>query len=308
MKNIFKMSLLIFSFLFFIQSPQITKAANFEWGTVNVSSGKLNVRTSPSSTARIIGSYSKGKKLKCLTLKTTWVKVNVDGKVGYAYGKYIDTAYGTAYQPYKNIRKGVTNDKTVVRATRAHTASAVVIVPKGKNIQVLTKDAAWVKVKYDGKTGYCVGKKITISTTGKTAAGTTAPGAPTPVTTPTPSNESITTKGNAVIAYAKLFLGNRYVYGGTSLTNGTDCSGYTMRIYQHFGYSIPRTSAEQRYCGTKVASLSQALPGDLICYYGHVALYMGNNTIIHASNAKDGIKISYNAAYRDIAAIRRVLK
>ena len=116
------------------------------------------------------------------------------------------------------------------------------------------------------------------------------------------------TPGEEVVEYAKRFLGNPYRYGGTSLTGGTDCSGFTMKIFRHFGKRIPRTSSSQRSAGKRVKSLRKAKAGDLICYSGHVAIYMGKNKVIHASNPKDGIKITRNAAYRRIVCIRRIVK
>lgn len=116
------------------------------------------------------------------------------------------------------------------------------------------------------------------------------------------------TKGQKVVRYALRFLGNPYEYGGTSLTNGTDCSGFTMKIFRHFGKNIPRTSSSQRSAGKRVKSLRKAKPGDLICYDGHVAIYMGKNRVIHASNERDGIKITKNAAYRHIVSIRRIVR
>ncbi|MBQ7972962.1 MAG: C40 family peptidase [Lachnospiraceae bacterium] len=111
--------------------------------------------------------------------------------------------------------------------------------------------------------------------------------------------------GKEVAVYAIQFLGNPYKMGGTSLTNGTDCSGFTQSVYANFGVSIPRTSTQQRSCGTSVA-YENAQPGDLICYAGHVGMYVGAGYIVHASSAKTGIKIS-KATYRSILAVRRVL-
>lgn len=112
--------------------------------------------------------------------------------------------------------------------------------------------------------------------------------------------------GKKIAKYACQFVGNPYVSGGTSLTNGADCSGFTYRIYQDFGYSIPRTSYLQRSAGTEV-SYENAQPGDLICYDGHVAMYIGGGMIVHASSAKTGIKVS-RAQYRTILSVRRIVQ
>lgn len=111
--------------------------------------------------------------------------------------------------------------------------------------------------------------------------------------------------GKTIAKYACQFIGNPYVMGGTSLTNGADCSGFTYKVYQDFGYSIPRTSYLQRSAGTEV-SYENAQPGDLICYDGHVAMYIGGGLIVHASNAKTGIKVS-KAQYRTILSVRRII-
>ena len=126
--------------------------------------------------------------------------------------------------------------------------------------------------------------RSTISTSGKAIPGTT---------------------GADVVAYAKRFLGNPYVYGGTSLTNGTDCSGFTMSVYAHFGVYLPHSSYAQRSYGTPV-SYSNAKPGDLMFYSGHVAIYIGGGKIIHASTERTGIIIG-SATYRTILGVRRIL-
>lgn len=116
--------------------------------------------------------------------------------------------------------------------------------------------------------------------------------------------------GQAVVNYATQFVGNPYVWGGTSLTGGADCSGFVQSVYANFGVSLPRTSESQMYAGREV-SYSEAQPGDLICYGSHIAIYMGGGQIVHASNSAPypagGIKISDNAAYRTILSVRRVI-
>ena len=137
--------------------------------------------------------------------------------------------------------------------------------------------------------------------------------------------------GQAVVNYAAQFVGNPYVYGGSSLTNGADCSGFTMRIFEHFGVSIGRTSRDQASNGKQISlseiqafgislphsssalrsvgygvSLDAIQPGDIVCYSGHVGIYAGNNTLLHASSPSTGIKYTSPVTYREILAIRRI--
>ncbi len=111
--------------------------------------------------------------------------------------------------------------------------------------------------------------------------------------------------GQAVVDYACQFVGNPYVYGGSSLTNGTDCSGFVMSVYAQFGISLPHSSSALRSVGYGV-SVDDMQPGDIICYSGHVAIYCGGNTIVHASNPSTGIKYTSPANYKTILAVRRI--
>jgi len=116
-------------------------------------------------------------------------------------------------------------------------------------------------------------------------------------------NASGSDLGKKVAKYACQYIGNPYVYGGTSLTNGADCSGFTQSVFRNFGIYLPRTSAAQRYAGKSV-SYAEAQAGDLICYDGHVAIYLGGGRIVHASTERTGI-ITGNATYRPIVTVRR---
>lgn len=111
--------------------------------------------------------------------------------------------------------------------------------------------------------------------------------------------------GQAVVDYAMQFVGNPYVWGGTSLTNGADCSGFVQSVYANFGVSMPRTSSAMRSAGTEV-SYSEAVPGDVICYEGHVGIYIGNGQIVNAIDEAHGIGVS-SATYTNIITVRRLL-
>ena len=145
------------------------------------------------------------------------------------------------------------------------------------------------------------------SGTGASAGGASSGGSGGGTSAPPPSTGSGT--GQQIADYACQFVGNPYVMGGTSLTGGADCSGFVYRVYADFGYSLPRTSYQQETAGVGV-SYESARPGDIVCYTGHVGIYIGNGQIVHASNSAPypagGIKIS-NATYRSIVAVRRIV-
>ncbi len=150
----------------------------------------------------------------------------------------------------------------------------------------------------------------TTNSSGPTSSGSTSSDGPSSSgpgkTQTTVKSSGGTAQGRAVADYALQFVGNPYVYGGTSLTNGADCSGFVQSVYKHFGITLPRTSGEQRSAGTSV-SYSEAQPGDVVCYAGHVGIYIGNGQIVHASSPSTGIKVG-NATYRTILSVRRIVQ
>ncbi len=285
-------SLLLAVFIFSIagiagSQSQLAQVSASTVITGKVSSSKLNIRASKSTSSKKLKTIRKGKTVNILEAGKKWVKVSVAGVIGYTKGAYIKTSYGTASDLYKNAIAGRVTRKTLnIYSSKNGSSSTKLTLKKGARVKVLTTNSTWVKVKVGDVIGYVKGKYV------KTENGTAS------------SNSS---KGESVVAYARRFLGNPYVYGGSSLTHGTDCSGFVMSIYRHFGRSLPHSSYALRSVGRRVSGgIRNAKPGDIICYSGHVAIYMGNNRVIHASNPSTGIKITNNASYRHIVAIRRI--
>ena len=174
---------------------------------------------------------------------------------------------------------------TRLRTGKSKKAKVLKTLKVGTAVTVYGTSGSWRKVSVAGKTGYVPKQYVYV--------GTKAP--------------SLYEKGQTVAEFAQRFVGNPYVWGGTDLNRGADCSGFIGSIYRSFGYKLPRSSSELRSAGRKV-SYSQKQPGDIICYNGHVAMYIGNGKIVHASSRKTGIKISQRANYRSIVCVRRIVK
>lgn len=258
-----------------------------------VTASSLNVRSGASTKYSKVGSYKKGTKVTCYGTSGSWTKVKYSGKTRYVSSQYLSTknpnsstSSSTSSSAYSRY---VTASSLNIRSQASTSSSKVGSYKKGSKISCYGTSGSWTKVKHSGKTRYVSSQYL--STKNPTSSAS--------------SSTSSSSKGQQIANYAKQFVGNPYRYGGTSLTNGADCSGFTQSVYKHFGYSIPRTSSSQRSAGKSV-SWSQRKAGDLICYSGHVAIYIGNNTIVHASNAKDGIKLTSPANYRTVLSVRRI--
>lgn len=176
-----------------------------------------------------------------------------------------------------------------LRTKKSKSSKTIMKLKTGTKVTVLSTSGQWRKIKVKGKTGYALKKYVYINTNAPRLTGSTY------------------NKGKTVASFAKRFVGNPYRWGGTNLNTGADCSGFVKSVYKAFGYSLPRTSSSQRKAGRKV-SYKNIQPGDIICYSGHVAIYIGGEKIVHASTKSTGIKISSNAKYRKILSVRRIVK
>ena len=199
-----------------------------------------------------------------------------------------DQASSTTVQAASGYSGKIYKHWCKLRTAKSKRSKTIKKLSVGTKVTVLSTSGSWRKIKVGNKTGYALKKYVYISTNAPKLTGSTY------------------NKGRTVASFAQRFVGNPYVWGGTSLTSGADCSGFVQSVYANFGVSLPRTSYEQQNAGYEV-SYADAQPGDLICYGGHVAIYMGNGQIVHASNSRDGIKVSDNAAYRTITSVRRLV-
>ena len=203
------------------------------------------------------------------TTLTTAPKKEVKAAEGYS---------GKIFRHWTRLRTGKSKKAKVLKTLKVGTA-----------VTVYGTSGSWRKVSVAGKTGYVPKQYVYVGTKALSLTGSTYE------------------KGQTVAEFAQRFVGNPYVWGGTDLNRGADCSGFIGSIYRSFGYKLPRSSSELRSAGRKV-SYSQKQPGDIICYNGHVAMYIGNGKIVHASSRKTGIKISQRANYRSIVCVRRIVK
>ena len=156
-----------------------------------------------------------------------------------------------------------------LRTAKSKSSKTIKRLSVGTKVTVLSTSGSCRKIKVGNKTGYALKKYVYISTNAPKLTGSTY------------------NKGKTVASFAQRFVGNPYVWGGTNLNTGADCSGFVKSVYKSFGYNLPRSSSSQRSAGRKV-SYSNKQPGDLICYNGHIAIYIGNGKIVHASSRKTG--------------------
>lgn len=279
---------------------------------VSTASSYVNIRREPSEDSEIIG------KLYANSVGTIvsgpdengWVEITSGSVTGYVKQDYIATgSYGQQLADSVGQEKAVVTTQTLrVRAAATTESDVISLIGEGQTLDILEKEDGWYLVRTDDGDGYVSADFADVEVWYPEAISIEEEQAQIEAEQEEAEAEAAAeaaSLGQQVVDYAMQFLGNPYVWGGTSLTNGCDCSGFTMSVYAHFGVSLPHYDGAQRSCGTAVSSLSAALPGDLICYYGHVGIYIGNGQIINASNPKNGICIT-NASYRQIAAIRRI--
>lgn len=299
----------------------------------------VNVRSLPSEEGEILGKLYNNSVGTFIQEENGWYQITSGSVTGYVKAEYCVTGED-AVEIAKRVGKRiatVTTETLFVRAEPSTECSIIGMVPEADDLLVLEETEGWVKVDVEEGTGWVSTEFISLhsefvqaesreeeerrlakeaeerrkaqeAAAKKAAQNAAAQAAQN--NAPVQEAASYTVSGGsemgaAVAQYGLQFVGNPYVYGGSSLTNGTDCSGFVMSVYANFGVSLPHSSAADRSQGYAVDGLDNAQPGDIICYSGHVGIYIGGGQIVHASNSQTGIIVS-NAGYRNILAIRRI--
>ena len=267
-------------------------------GVANVDS-YLNVRKGPGTNKAIVGKMPPNSECTILSSDGTWAKIKSGDVTGYVKLEYIVTGQKALDIIKKSGRLVIVVDCTSLRVRAKESTNSDIIckISKGEELDIVSSTKDWVKVEINNDFGYVAREYVNISFA-------------LPKATAVETISGYSSVRTSLVEYSKRFLGNRYVYGGNSLTNGIDCSGFTQQIYAKFGYKLPRTSRTQANVGTSI-SASQIKPGDLVFYgnsktINHVAIYIGGNKIIHASNPRSGIKIS-NMYYTTPKKIVRII-
>lgn len=297
----------------------------------------VNVRSIPSEEGEIIGKLYNDSVGTFLSEENGWYQISSGSVTGYVKAEYCVTgeaAVELARQVGTRLAT-VTTTTLFVRSEPTTESSVVSMVPEGEDYLVLEETDDWAKISMEDGEGWVSKDYVEIHSEFVEAeskaeeearlakeaaerqkaqeAARASQTSQKPKTTESSTNTAAAAYtvgegsdlGVAVAEYALQFVGNPYKWGGTSLTNGADCSGFVLSVYANFGVSLPHSSKADRSQGYAVDGLENAQPGDLICYSGHVALYIGNGQIVHAASKKKGIIVS-NADYKKILAIRRI--
>lgn len=271
-------------------------------GIITVSEGKVNIRNEASLDGKIVGKIGRDAGCDVLEDCGEWLKIK-SGKVeGYISSDYVLTgseALSKAATLLKKVAHVTTNGLKV--RTQPNTECEVLdMVGSGQTFDVLEELDEWVKIDLDGEEGYLFKEYVEVGSQLDEAL----------TITEVRYGAGVSDVRISLCEFAKQFVGNRYVWGGTSLTKGADCSGFVLSVFRNYGMSLPRTSREQAKAGSAV-STSEVKPGDLIFYgnrsgINHVAIYIGGGKVVHASNSRVGIIIS-NMNYRTPVKARRII-
>jgi len=290
----------------YIEAANQAEGASFGYtnlGLCNTEDNNLNIRSIADESGKLIGKLPKQAACEVMYEEGDWSFI-VSGKVeGFVKSEYLLTGFSAIQkaQELATLVAVVNTDALKVREEPNTDCEIITQVLRGEVLDVNeVLDNGWINIFLDAEEAFVSSEFVEVKYDLRTAI----------TMTELLYGEGVSNIRVDICQYAKQFIGNRYVWGGTSLTKGADCSGYVQSVFKNFGVRLPRTSVQQASSGTKI-SVSDMKAGDLIFYarggrVDHVAIYIGGGQVVHASSPKTGIKISrYN--YRTPHTIRRVL-
>lgn len=303
----------------------------------------VNIRSEPNTDSEVVGKLYNNSAAKVYKTVDGWYQITSGTVTGYVKCEYVVRNNEELARNVSRRVATVQTDGLFVRAEASTESDKLGQVPNQEELTVTDESIdGWVKVEIEEGEGYVSMDYVTLSTEfvqaeskreeearlakeeaerqaaiqaaaeaeaarkasrksgGSSSSGSAGGGSSSGGSYSAPSG----TGGSAVANYACQFVGNPYVYGGTSLTGGADCSGFVMAVYAAFGVSLPHSSSAMRGCGYEV-SQDAMQPGDIVCYSGHVGIYIGGGTLVHASTPSSGIKYS-NVFYKTILSVRRI--
>lgn len=324
-----------------VEEASVEDATEDEYASLAIANvtNYVNVRTEPNTDSAVVGKIYDGAVAQILDVageNQDWFRIvsgNVEGYIKAEFFIYGDAA---VVDNYVTRYATVTADRLNVRQEPATDAKRIGYIDNGEKVKILENNGEWLKVQYtEDKTGYVSAEYATISEEfiyaktieeeqaeiaaqkalqeRETSTEQETPEVITNITLPATTYTSNEELRQGIIDYAMQYLGNRYVHGGSSLSGGTDCSGFTCFVYAEFGYSISRTPGGQYSGAGRGISSEELQPGDIVCYSSnggksctHVGLYIGGGQIIHSANSRKGVIISA-VDYSPIIGMRNVI-